>query len=243
MSRVRACPAARSPLNIARLIPPTTRSFFIILRSLPALNCETFLSLDRSDPTICNVVRPSDNEVAALRGFNFVRRCIVLTRSVAIYLQMYGAVAPAWWLVGVSTLELLLMAAGWRVLGGLMHTRLQGWSVLALALVFLSTHGAGVGCLARPGGCGDLGWLGAALIALNALLLLWLVARPVRGACRVLTMPPPDNNAPPPETPMILRSQRGFGRRYVKFCCKLAEPEKNMQTAPAGLHIRGVTTP
>ena len=220
--------------------PPTTCSFFIILRSLPALNCEIFLSLDRSDPTICNVVRPSDNEVAALRGFNFVRRCFVLTRSVAIYLQMYGAVAPAWWLVGISTLELLLMAAGWRVLGGLMHTRLHGWSVLALALVFLLTHGAGVGCLARPGGCGDLGGLGAALIALNALLLLWLVARPVRGACRVLTTPPPE---PAPRTPVIVTSQRGVGRRYVKFCCKLAEPEKNMRTAPAGLYIRGVTTP
>ena len=226
--------------------PPTTRSFFIIFRSLPALNCETFLSLDRSDPTICNVVRPSDNEVAALRGFNFVRRCIVLTRSVAIYLQMYGAVAPAWWLVGVSTLELLLMAAGWRVLGGLMHTRLQGWSVLALALVFLFTHGAGVGCLARPGGCGDLGGLGAALIALNALLLLWLVARPVRGACRVLTMPPPGTNAPAPGTPVIVTSQRGIGRRYVNFCFKLAEPEKNTQSPTAGLHnlyIRGPTTP
>ena len=181
--------------------------------------------------------------MAALRGFNFVRRCFALTRSVAIYLQMYGAVAPAWWLVGISTLELLLMAAGWRVLGGLMHTRLQGWSVLALALVFLFTHGAGVGCLARPGGCGDLGGLGAALIALNALLLLWLVARPVRGACRVLTMPPPDNNAPAPGTSVIVTSQRGIGRRYVNFCCKLAEPDKNMQTAPAGLHTRGVTTP
>ncbi len=221
--------------------PSTTCSFFIILRSLPALNCETFLSLDRSDPTICNVVRPSDNEVAALRGFNFVRRCFALTRSVAIYLQMYGAVAPAWWLVGVSTLELLLMATGWRVLGGLMHTRLQGWSVLALALVFLFTHGAGVGCLARPGGCGDLGGLGAALIALNALLLLWLVARPVRGACRVLTMLPPDNNAPAPGTPVIVTSQRGIGRRYVNFCCKLAEPEKNTQTAPA-VHIRYATS-
>jgi hypothetical protein len=219
---------------------------FIILRSLPALNCETFLSLDHNDPTVPNVVRPSDNEVAALRGFNCVRRCFVFIRSVAIHLQMYGASAPAWWLVGVSALELLLMAAGWRALGGL--TRLQGRSVLALALVFLFTHGAGMGCLALPGGCSDLRWLGAVLIALNAFLLLWLVARPVRGACRVLTTPP-SNTAPAAKTPVLVSSQRGFGRPYVNFCCKLAEPEPetepetNTQAAPAGLHIRGASTP
>ena len=142
---------------------------------------------------------------------------------------MYGAALPAWWLIGVSTLELALMVCAWRALAEWVNARWNRRSMVLLVAVFLFTHGAGVGCLARPGGCGDLAGLGVVLIALNVGLLGWLAARPCRGACAALAAPGAAENEQPP-TPSIVRSSRG--KRYVNFCCKLSPP--------AGLHVAAV---
>ena len=134
---------------------------------------------------------------------------------------MYGAAVPAWWLIGVSTLELALMACAWRALAEWVNARWNRRSMVLLVAVFLLTHGAGVGCLARPGGCGDLAGLGVVLIALNVGLLGWLAERPCRGACAALAAPDAADDGP--ATPPIVRSSRG--KRYVNFCCKLSAPE------------------
>jgi hypothetical protein len=174
------------------------------------------------------VEHPADGEVAALRLFHFARRCLGFLRSVAILLQMYGAALPAWWLIGVSTLELFLMVCARRALAEWVNAR---WSMVLLVAAFLFTHGAGVGCLARPGGCGDLAGLGVALIALNVGLLGWLAARPCRGACAALAAPDAADDGP--ATPPIVRSSRGLGKRYVNFCCKLSAPETDVDNYAA----------
>jgi hypothetical protein len=216
---------------------PRSPSLFILLRYWPKLGCENFRTLARDavgaiildSAGRASVKHPDDGEVAALRKFNLARRGISFLRSVAILLQMYGAALPAWWLVGVSTLELALMAAAWRALAEWTrapgsHARWDHRSTLLLVLAFGLTHGAGVGCLARPGGCGDLAGLGAVLIALNVALLGWLAARPCARALAALRAPDADTAAP--ETPTFAHSFRS-GKRYVNYCCKLADEDKN----------------
>jgi hypothetical protein len=96
--------------------------------------------------------------------------------------------------------------------------------MVLLVAVFFFTHGAGVGCLARPGGCGDLIGLGTVLIALNVGLLGWLAMRPCQDAFTALAAPDAADNEP--ATPPVVYSGRalGAGRRYINFCCKLSLP-------------------
>lgn len=163
---------------------------------------------------------PPDIEVAALRSFHLARRFLGFLRSVAIPLQMYGAAVPAWWLIGVSTLELVFIVYAWRALATWVNAHENRRSMVLLVVVFFFTHGAGVGCLARPGGCGDLIGLGMVLIAFNVGLLGWLAMRPCRDACTALAAPDAADNEP--ATPSIVYSVRG--RHYINFCCKLSLP-------------------
>ena len=210
---------------------------FILLRFWPALGCENFrtLALDQ-ERGIFVVLHPEPAEVAALRHYHLARRVISFLRSMTILLQMYGATLAAWWLMGVSTLEMALLAGGWGVLhrDGLAHWDAR--STLSLALVFLFTHAAGVACLAREGGCTDVVWLGVVILFANAALLVWLAARPCRGAAAALCPHAPHDEVAVP-LPSLVRSRRGEGRTYVNFCFKLAEPRLNsrrLHPQPAG---------
>jgi hypothetical protein len=217
--------------------PPCPPSLFIFLRFWPKLACEHFRTLTRATNQAPVVEHPAEGEVAALRLFSLARRSLGFLRSVAIVLQMYGAALPAWWLIGVSTLEVGLMACAWRALAE--WTRAPGskarWdshATLLLISVFVLTHGAGVGCLARPGGCGNLTALGVVLIVVNVAVLGWLAARPCTGACSALCEADDDGDAAAAaaaaeNTPAIVRSRRGarLGKRYVYFCCKIAQPD------------------
>jgi hypothetical protein len=210
---------------------------FIFLRFWPALGCENFRTLahDHERGTFV-VLRPEPALLAALRRFHLARRAIDFLRSMTILLQVYGAALAAWWLMGVSTLEMALLAGGWGVLrrDGLEHWDAR--STLSLTLVFLFTHAVGVACLAREGGCTDAVWLGAAILLANAALLAWLAARPCRGAAAALCPHAPHDEIAVP-LPTLVRSRRGEGRAYVNFCFKLAEPRLNsrrLHPQPAG---------
>ena len=208
-------------------------SIFILLRSLPQLECERFLSRSRAAAAggwRAPVAAPAPQQAHRLRLFNFSRRALSFLRSVAILLQMHGAALPAWWLVGVSTVELALLALAWRWLAAAAEVRWEGGSALFLVAVFIFTHGAGVGCLARPGGCGDLGWLGAVLILVNAALLVVLACRPCRACCVELCTKVEAG----PETPANIASTPGGRRFYVKHCCKLAVSDSRMDGAAPG---------